>query len=187
VRRDISGQHQDSSVNAKPAVSSAGAMYPGTFDPITNGHFDIVRRAAGLFDRIVVAVAGNPRKSPLFELSERVEMAREVLKDFDNVEVMGYRGLTIDFAHQHNLAVMLRGLRAVSDFEFEFQMATMSRQIADDIETLFLTPAEQYTYISSTLVREVASFGGDVSKFVPPIVNAALVKRFAGQGRDEQG
>ena len=168
----------------KSGVAHAGAMYPGTFDPITNGHYDIVRRAAGLFDRVVVAVAGNPRKSPLFELSERVAMARDVLSDIPNVEVMGYRGLTIDFAHEHNLAVMLRGLRAVSDFEFEFQMATMSRQIADDIETLFLTPAEQYTYISSTLVREVASFGGDVSKFVPPIVNAALVARFSAQRDD---
>jgi pantetheine-phosphate adenylyltransferase len=159
--------------------NKAGALYPGTFDPITNGHFDLIRRAAGIFRRVVVAVAGNPRKEPLFALEERVAMAREVVSEIDNVEVTGYRGLTIDFARKNNLPVMLRGLRAVSDFEFEFQLATMSRQIADDVETLFLTPDEQYTYISSTLVREVAFFGGDVSKFVPPIVNAALIRRFA--------
>ena len=153
-------------------------MYPGTFDPITNGHFDLIRRASGIFDRVVVAVAGNPRKNPLFTLDERVDMARVVLASIDNVEVTGYAGLTVDFARKHRLPVMLRGLRAVSDFEFEFQLATMSRQIADDIETVFLTPDEEYTYISSTLVREVASFGGDVSKFVPALVNDRLVERF---------
>lgn len=157
----------------------AGALYPGTFDPITNGHFDLIRRSCGIFKRVVVAVAGNPRKNPLFDLDERVAMAREVLADIPNAEVTGYTGLTVDFARERNLPVMLRGLRAVSDFEFEFQLATMSRQIADDIETVFLTPDEQYTYISSTLVREVASFGGDVTKFVPDVVNEALVKRFA--------
>ncbi len=156
----------------------AGALYPGTFDPITNGHFDLIRRSCGIFKRVVVAVAGNPRKNPLFSLEERVEMAREVLADIPNAEVTGYTGLTVDFARERNLPVMLRGLRAVSDFEFEFQLATMSRQIADDIETVFLTPDEQYTYISSTLVREVASFGGDVTKFVPDLVNQALIKRF---------
>lgn len=160
--------------------TQAGALYPGTFDPITNGHYDLIRRAAGIFQRVVVAVAGNPRKEPLFELEERVELVRVVCRDLDNVEVTGYRGLTVDFAREHDLPVMLRGLRAVSDFEFEFQLATMSRQIADDVETVFLTPDEQYTYISSTLVREVASFGGDVSKFVAPIVNRALIERFGG-------
>ncbi|MFK8016758.1 MAG: pantetheine-phosphate adenylyltransferase [Gammaproteobacteria bacterium] len=157
-------------------------MYPGTFDPITNGHFDLIRRSCGIFQRVVVAVAGNPRKNPLFELEDRVAMAREVLADIPNAEVTGYTGLTVDFARENNLPVMLRGLRAVSDFEFEFQLATMSRQIADDIETVFLTPDEKYTYISSTLVREVASFGGDVTKFVPDVVNRALVKRFSKKG-----
>jgi pantetheine-phosphate adenylyltransferase len=156
-----------------------GALYPGTFDPITNGHYDLIRRSSGIFERVVVAVAGNPRKNPLFTLEERVELATEVLKGLDNVTVTGYTGLTVDFAREHKLPVMLRGLRAVSDFEFEFQLATMSRQIADDIETVFLTPDEKYTYISSTLVREVASFGGDVRKFVPEVVNRKLVDRFS--------
>lgn len=154
------------------------AMYPGTFDPVTNGHHDLVRRAAGIFEIVVVAIAANPRKEPLFSVEERVELAREVLKDVDNVEVTGYEGLTVDFARDHNLPVMLRGLRAVSDFEFEFQLATMSRAIAPQVETVFLTPAEQFTYISSTLVKEVASFGGDVSKFVHPSVERALKERF---------
>lgn len=162
-----------------------GAMYPGTFDPITNGHQDLIRRASGLFSRVVVAVAGNPRKNPLFSLHDRVQMAAEVLAPLPNVEVTGYTGLTVEFARKHKLGVMLRGLRAVSDFEFEFQLATMSRQIADDIETLFLTPDESYTYISSTLVREVASFGGDVTKFVPDVVNRRLVERF--RKRDSSG
>ncbi|MEM6640166.1 MAG: pantetheine-phosphate adenylyltransferase [Pseudomonadota bacterium] len=160
-------------------------MYPGTFDPITNGHQDLIRRASGLFSRVVVAVAGNPRKNPLFSLHDRVQMAAEVLAPLPNVEVTGYTGLTVEFARKHKLGVMLRGLRAVSDFEFEFQLATMSRQIADDIETLFLTPDESYTYISSTLVREVASFGGDVTKFVPDVVNRRLVERF--RKRDSSG
>ncbi|MEO1575554.1 MAG: pantetheine-phosphate adenylyltransferase [Pseudomonadota bacterium] len=158
--------------------TQTGALYPGTFDPITNGHYDLIRRASRIFDRVVVAVAGNPRKNPLFDLRDRVQMATEVLSPISNVEVTGYTGLTVDFARKHSLPVMLRGLRAVSDFEFEFQLATMSRQIADDIETLFLTPDEEYTYISSTLVREVASFGGDVTKFVPEVVNRRLVERF---------
>ncbi|MFK7887517.1 MAG: pantetheine-phosphate adenylyltransferase [Gammaproteobacteria bacterium] len=157
----------------------AGALYPGTFDPITNGHYDLIRRSSGIFENVVVAVAGNPRKNPLFTLEERVALATEVLAGLDNVTVTGYTGLTVDFAREHKLPVMLRGLRAVSDFEFEFQLATMSRQIADDIETVFLTPDEKYTYISSTLVREVASFGGDVTKFVPDVVNRKLVERFS--------
>ncbi len=159
--------------------SQTGALYPGTFDPITNGHVDLVRRASRLFQRVVVAVAGNPRKNPLFSLDERVAMATDVLAHIENVEVTGYTGLTVDFARDQSLPVMLRGLRAVSDFEFEFQMATMSRQIAEDIETVFLTPDEEYTYISSTLVREVASFGGDVAKFVPEVVNRRLIERFS--------
>ena len=154
------------------------AMYPGTFDPITNGHTDLVRRAAKIFDSVVVAIAASPRKTPTFSLEVRVGLARVVLSDIANVEVTGYEGLTVDFATKNDLPVMIRGLRAVSDFEFEFQLATMSRQIAPSIETVFLTPAEQFTYISSTLVREVASFHGDVAKFVHPRVKEALVAHY---------
>lgn len=160
---------------------NGAAMYPGTFDPITNGHSDLVRRAARMFDRVVVAIAANPRKEPTFPLELRVELAEVVLAELENVEVTGYEGLTVDFATAHGLPVMIRGLRAVSDFEFEFQLATMSRQIAPSVETVFLTPAEQFTYISSTLVREVASFGGDVSKFVHPRVSEALIAHY-GKG-----
>lgn len=150
------------------------ALYPGTFDPITNGHHDLVRRAAGIFDRVVVAIAANPNKAPLFPLARRVELASEVLKDLPNVEVMGYSGLTVEFARAHDLNVILRGLRAVSDFEFEFQLANMSRHLAPEIETIFMTPQEHFTFISSTLVREVAILGGNVTEFVHPTVAEAL-------------
>ena len=150
------------------------ALYPGTFDPITNGHHDLVRRAAGIFDRVVVAIAANPNKAPLFPLARRVELASEVLKDLPNVEVMGYSGLTVEFARAYDFNVILRGLRAVSDFEFEFQLANMSRHLAPEIETMFMTPQEQFTFISSTLVREVAILGGDVTEFVHPTVAEAL-------------
>jgi pantetheine-phosphate adenylyltransferase len=153
------------------------AAYPGTFDPITNGHHDIVRRAATIFDRVVVAIAANPNKTPLFSLTERIDLARRVLADVPNVEVTGYSGLTVDFALTNGLEVVLRGLRAVSDFEFEFQLANMSRHLSRDIETVFLTPQEQFTFISSTLVREVALLGGDVSQFVHPLVAAELKKK----------
>ena len=153
------------------------ALYPGTFDPITNGHLDLVRRAASIFERVVVAIAANPAKAPLFSLEERVELARAVLSEVPNVEVMGYAGLTVQFAQDNGLAVMVRGLRAVSDFEFEFQLATMSRQIAGQVETVFLTPTEQFSFISSSMVREIALLGGDVSKFVAPVVEAALKRR----------
>jgi pantetheine-phosphate adenylyltransferase len=153
------------------------AAYPGTFDPVTNGHHDIVRRAATIFDRVVVAIAANPNKAPLFSLTERIDLARRVLADVPNVEVTGYSGLTVDFARSNGLQVVLRGLRAVSDFEFEFQLANMSRHLARDIETVFLTPQEQFTFISSTLVREVALLGGDVSQFVHPLVAAELKKK----------
>jgi pantetheine-phosphate adenylyltransferase len=156
-----------------------GAMYPGTFDPITNGHHDLVRRAAAIFDRVVIAVAANPGKAPLFTLDERVELARKVLGDIPNVEVSGYTGLTVDFARQHNLRVIVRGLRAVSDFEFEFQLATMSRHLSDQVDYVFMTPTEQFNFISSTLVREIASHGGDVSQFVHPAVGAALTEAWA--------
>lgn len=153
---------------------SISALYPGTFDPITNGHQDLIRRAASIFERVVVAIAANPSKTPLFSLEERVDLARRVLADIPNVEVMGYGGLTVKFAQEHGLAVMVRGLRAVSDFEFEFQLATMSRQIAGQVETVFLTPTEQFSFISSSMVREIALLGGEVSRFVHPIVEEAL-------------
>jgi len=156
------------------------AVYPGTFDPITNGHQDLVRRAASIFDRVVVAIAANPGKTPLFSLEVRVDLAARVLADLPNVTVKGYSGLTVDFARENNLSVVVRGLRAVSDFEFEFQLANMSRHISRDIETVFLTPQEQFTFISSTLVREIAVLGGDVSEFVHPIVETELRKHRRG-------
>lgn len=156
-----------------------GAMYPGTFDPLTNGHYDLVRRAADIFDRVVVAIAANPGKAPLFSVDERVDLARKVLGDIPNVEVTGYSGLTVDFARQHGLRVVVRGLRAVSDFEFEFQLATMSRHLSDKVDYVFLTPTEQFNFISSTLIREIASLGGDVSQFVHPIVKEALTEAWA--------
>ncbi len=153
------------------------AVYPGTFDPITNGHTDLVRRAATIFNRLVVAIAANPNKAPMFPLEKRVEMARAVLGDLPNVEVVGYAGLTVEFARRNDLAVVVRGLRAVSDFEFEFQLANMSRHLSREIETVFMTPQEQFTFISSTLVREIAVLGGDVSEFVHPAVAAELRKQ----------
>jgi pantetheine-phosphate adenylyltransferase len=153
------------------------AIYPGTFDPITNGHKDLVRRAAGMFDHVLVAIASNPGKTPLFTLDERIDQARRVLADITNVEVAGYTGLTVDFARQHGIRIVVRGLRAVSDFEFEFQLANMTRHLSRDIETVFLTPQEQFTFISSTLIREIAIYGGDVSEFVDPLVATELRKR----------
>jgi len=152
------------------------AVYPGTFDPITNGHQDLVRRAAGIFDRVIVAIAANPNKTPMFSIEQRVDMARRVLSDLPNVEVQGYSGLTVDFARRHQGTVIVRGLRALSDFEFEFQLANMSRHLDRNFETVFLTPQEQFTFISSTLVREIAILGGDVHDFVHPIVEAELKK-----------
>jgi pantetheine-phosphate adenylyltransferase len=149
-------------------------IYPGTFDPLTLGHEDLVRRAAGLFDQIVVAVADSHSKRPCFTPDERVEIAREVLKVYPNVEVMRFSGLLIDFARAQGANVILRGLRAVSDFEYEFQLAGMNRKLHPEIETLFLTPSEQFLFISATLVREIALLGGDVSKFVQPSVVARL-------------
>ncbi|MDH4055851.1 MAG: pantetheine-phosphate adenylyltransferase [Gammaproteobacteria bacterium] len=161
---------------------TVSAMYPGTFDPITLGHEDLVRRAASLYGRIVVAVAANTgSKAPMFTLAERVELAKSTLSDIGNVEVTGYEGLTVDFARENGLAVIMRGLRAVSDFEYEFQLANMNRHLTNDVETVFLTPSDKYTFISSTLVREVASLGGDVTEFVSPKVKQALMERC---GRD---
>ena len=153
------------------------AIYPGTFDPVTNGHSDLVQRAARLFDKVIVAVAAVSGKSPVFTLDERVALATEVFAGQKNVEVCSFDNLLVDFMHQRGATVILRGLRAVSDFEYEFQLASMNRALSPDIETLFLTPAEKYTYISSSLVREIASLGGDISPFVHPKVVAALHER----------
>ncbi len=158
---------------------SVGAMYPGTFDPITNGHVDLVRRAAKLFDRVVVAVAASPNKTPMFTLDERIAMARAALADAPNITVDGYGGLTVDYVRQHGLRVIIRGLRAVSDFEYEFQLASMNRHLRSEVETIFLTPAEEYTFVSSTFVREIGVLGGDISPFVPPGVAAALARKRA--------
>jgi pantetheine-phosphate adenylyltransferase len=153
------------------------ALYPGTFDPITNGHHDLVRRAAGIFDRVLVAIAANPNKVPMFTLEERIDMARRVLADLPNVDVKGYSGLTVEFAHEHGIKFVVRGLRAISDFEYEFQLANMSRHLSREYETVFLTPQEQFTFISSTLVREIAVLGGRVDEFVHPLVAAELKKK----------
>ncbi len=151
-------------------MSHRTAVYPGTFDPLTKGHEDLVRRAAKLFDRVIVGVAQSKAKKPFFTLEERVAMAREVLAEFDNVEVCGFDCLLMEFLKQQNASIILRGLRAVSDFEYEFQMAGMNRILYPDVETVFLTPAEKYMFISATMVREIASLGGQVEKFVPPLV-----------------
>ncbi len=157
----------------------AQAMYPGTFDPITNGHIDLVRRATKIFDRVIVAIAANPGKTPLFSLDERIDLTRRVLDGIENVEVMGYSGLTVDFARLHGLTAVVRGLRAVSDFDFEFQLATMSRHLSDEVDYVFLMPTEQYMFISSTQVREIASMKGEVKHFVHPIVGEALKAAWA--------
>lgn len=146
------------------------AVYPGTFDPITNGHGDLIARATVIFDKVIVAVSASPGKQPRFSLEQRVALAREVLADFERVEIMEFDTLLVDFARGCGADVILRGLRAVSDFEYEFQLAGMNRKLAPSVETMFLTPAEQFSYISSTLVREIAALGGDVSEFVHPCV-----------------
>ena len=153
------------------------AMYPGTFDPFTNGHNDLVRRACRIFDHVVVAIAANPGKAPLFTLEQRMALARRVLADVPNAEVAGYSGLTVNFAREHGLNAIVRGLRAVSDFEFEFQLATMNRHLSNEVETVFLTPTEQFNFISSTLIREIASLGGDIREFVHPLVAEAIEQR----------
>lgn len=155
------------------------AIYPGTFDPITNGHSDLVDRASRLFDKVIVAIAANSSKTPFFSLDERIAFAQSALSGFDNVEVRGFDTLLVNFARDCGANVVLRGLRAVSDFEYEFQLANMNRNLDPEIETLFLTPSEKFSYISSSLVREIASLGGDVSGFVPENVGAALNARFS--------
>ncbi|MCC7516945.1 MAG: pantetheine-phosphate adenylyltransferase [Pseudomonadales bacterium] len=158
-------------------------IYPGTFDPITNGHVDLVERGCRLFDSVVVAVASSKRKGPLFTVDERVDLARKVLAHIDNVEVVGFDILLIDFVRKQKAQGVLRGLRAVSDFEYEFQLANMNRALAPDVESLFLTPSDHLSYISSSLVKEIGSLGGDVSNFVHPLVVDALKTKFAARAK----
>lgn len=160
-------------------MSQKSVLYPGTFDPVTNGHHDLIRRAAELFDHVVVAVASDTGKQSAFTRDERVELVKTVVRDVPNVEVTGFSGLTVEFAKSRGICAILRGLRAVSDFEFEFQMAAMNRHLGPEVETLFLTPSEHFTFISSSLVRQVASLGGNVGDLVHPAVAAALQKRYS--------
>ncbi|HET9034103.1 MAG TPA: pantetheine-phosphate adenylyltransferase [Dokdonella sp.] len=162
-----------------PASRSRVAVYPGTFDPITNGHIDLVMRAAPLFDRLVVAIADSHSKGPCFTLEERLDLARQALNGIKNVEIRGFSTLLASFVNEIEAGVILRGLRAVSDFEYEFQLASMNRHLIPEAETMFLTPAEQYSFISSSLVREIARLGGDVSGFVHPVVQQALAQRWS--------
>jgi pantetheine-phosphate adenylyltransferase len=157
-------------------------VYPGTFDPITLGHQDLVRRAASMFDEVILAVADSRTKRPFFTLDERVAMARNVVADYPNVTVMGFSGLLMQFAQKHNAKVVMRGLRAVSDFDYEFQLAGMNRILFPEVESIFLTPAEQFLFISATLVREISVLGGDVSKFVAPHVEACLKEKITSLG-----
>lgn len=161
-------------------TSNITALYPGTFDPVTHGHSDLVGRAARVFDRVIVAIAESPHKAPLFTLEQRIVMARNDLSRLGNVEVVGFDNLLIEFAREAGANVLVRGLRAVSDFEYEFQLASMNRHLNEDIETLFMTPDENYSFISSSLVKEIARLGGDVSSFVSPEVEQALKKAFGG-------
>ena len=157
------------------------AIYPGSFDPLTSGHVDIIERGARIFDEIIVAILVNVEKAPLFSESERVAIIREVFKNHPNVQVETFNGLLVDYAHRKNASVLVRGLRAVSDFEYEFQMALMNRHLAPGLETVFMMPAEQYTYISSRLIKEVFSLGGEVTGLVPPIVEERLREKAKGR------
>ena len=162
--------------------ASALAVYPGTFDPVTHGHTDLVARAARVFDRVVVAIAESPLKAPLFSLEERIEMATRALQGHDNIEVVGFDNLLMDFVKSIGASVIVRGLRAVSDFEYEFQLASMNRHLEASVETLFMTPDEDFSFISSSLVKEIARLGGDVSEFVGPEVETALRDKFGREG-----
>ncbi len=157
------------------------AIYPGTFDPITNGHLDIIERAIKMFDTVIVTIARNSSKNPLFTDQERVELIREAVKGWKQVEVDSFEGLLVDYARKRKAAIVLRGLRAISDFEYEFQLALTNRKLNDELETVFLMPSESYTYLNSTIVREIARLGGDVSDFVPPAVKRAFEKKFRKQ------
>ena len=154
------------------------AIYPGTFDPITNGHLDIIERAIKMFDTVVVTIARNSAKNPLFSDKERLDMIREATKGMKHVEVDSFEGLLVNYAKKRNATAVLRGLRAISDFEYEFQLALTNRKLNDTLETVFLMPSERYTYLNSTIVREIARLGGDVSDFVPPAVRKAFDKKF---------
>ena len=153
------------------------AIYPGTFDPLTLGHLDLIQRAAGIFERLIVAVGVNASKTPLFSLEERLDMVREVVRDLPNVDVDSFDGLLVDYCHKNHLRVLIRGLRAFSDFEYEFQMALTNRKLAPDVETLFLMPKETHSYVSSGMVRKIASMGGPIQDFVPPSVQKAMAAR----------
>lgn len=157
------------------------AIYPGTFDPITNGHTDLIVRARRIFDHIVVAIAANPTKDPLFTVDERIAMVQQVCEEIGGIEVTGFDGLLIDFAEEQKIQVVIRGLRAVSDFEFEFQLASANRRLSPHVETVFLTPSENHTFTSASLVKEIANYGGDVSSFVDPRVNQLLVDKIKKQ------
>ncbi len=157
---------------------STRALYPGTFDPITQGHVDITERAAKLFDSVVIAIAASEKKSPLFSLEKRIELAQESLAHLDNVEVVGFKVLLTQFAQEQGANIIIRGIRSVTDFEYEFQLAYMNRKLSNDIETVFLTPSESLTYVSSSLIREIASLDGAVSPFVPKPVAQALKEKF---------
>ena len=159
-------------------ASMKRAIYPGSFDPVTNGHLDVVERARKLFDELIVAVAHNDEKQPLFSLKERLDLLQQTVGKIDHVRIAQFDGLLVDFAIEQEASAVIRGLRAVSDFEFEFQMALMNRKLKDSVETIFLMPKEEYTYLSSRLVKEIARLGGDVSKFVPGVVTSALGKKF---------
>jgi len=157
------------------------AIYPGTFDPITNGHLDVLERASRLFDKIIVTVGHNTSKSPLFSTEERISLIKEVIKELKTeakISVKSFDGLIVDFARTHGAKTIIRGLRAISDFEYEFQMALVNRRLFQDISTVFLMPHEKYTYLNSSIVKEVASFGGDISNFVPPLVESEIKKKF---------
>jgi pantetheine-phosphate adenylyltransferase len=154
------------------------AIYPGTFDPVTNGHIDIIARASRLYSQVIVAVAAvSSNKVPLFNIDQRVKLLQEVTVDFENIRIIGFDNLLVDCAKQYNVNVILRGLRAISDFEYEFQLAGMNRRLSPDLETVFLTPAEQYEFISSSMIKEIARLGGDVSSFVPKIVQKYLIEK----------
>ncbi|MGR2766043.1 pantetheine-phosphate adenylyltransferase [Photobacterium sp. GSS17] len=158
-------------------------IYPGTFDPITNGHLDLIERAAAMFDHVIVGIAYSPSKKPLFELEERVALAKAITSHLTNVDIVGFSGLLVDFAKEYQANVLVRGLRAVSDFEFEFQLANMNRRLMPELETVFLTPSEENSFISSTIVKEVALHKGDVSQFVDPVIADALEKKFKALGK----
>lgn len=160
-----------------PPRAATKILYPGTFDPITNGHVDLVKRAIKLFDEVVIAVASGHHKKPLFDFDERVALVKTVFAEFPQVSVVGFEGLLVDFMRENGATAVLRGLRAMSDFEYEFQLANMNRELDEHFEAVFLTPAQNYSFISSTMIREIAKLGGDVNKFVPPCVADAFTKK----------